>query len=63
MTLGELDRNDMDGAAAVANSHVREFGYLPADVAHYLFMLQDDDRALRLRLAGIRIVEDVAPVL
>lgn len=63
MTIADLQRNDLDGAERVASSLVREFGHLPAAIAHYLYLLQDDDSDLRRRLSGLQIADSADPVL
>ena len=50
-----VERNDPDEAAAIMQALAVAIGYCPAAMAHYLFMLQDDDDGLRKLVAGLDI--------
>lgn len=50
-----IERNDPDEAEAIITALITRCGYCPSSVAHYLFMLQDDDTDLRNRVVGLDI--------
>lgn len=53
MKIGELERNDVDGALAYARERVAEAGAVTDEDVHVLQMLQDDPRALNARLRAL----------
>lgn len=52
MSITELERNDVDGAIAVAEQMKRRGTWGP-DAAQMLLMLQDNDEELAARLAKL----------